>query len=115
MLAGLSEWLDAFGRAWEARDAQAASELFSDNALYQWGPFATRLRGPVMIREAFAEQLEAAGSTTFSYEVLTASNSGGLARWSATIGQTTLEGIIKLTFDDTGLCSNLKAWWNAAP
>ena len=114
MLAGLSEWLDAYGSALEARDAQAASELFTEDAAYQWGPFAQKLRGRVMIREAAAEALEDKQAISFGYEVLTASNRGGLVRWWMKADEQQLEGILKLVFEETGLCSDLKAWWNAA-
>ncbi|MEA2482700.1 MAG: hypothetical protein QOC55_647, partial [Thermoleophilaceae bacterium] len=75
MLAGLSEWLDAYGRAWQERDPVAAAELFTDDAVYHWGPFGRRLRGRVMIREAWAEALEQQDNVVeFGYEVLSATS-----------------------------------------
>jgi hypothetical protein len=115
VLAGLSEWLDAYGRAWEARDAQAACDLFTDDAVYQWSPFANRLRGRVMVREALAEEFETLDKVEFGYEVLTARDRGGIVRWWLNAEQRQLEGIFQLAFDETGLCTSLKAWWNAAP
>ena len=113
MLAGLSEWLDAFGQAWKARDAQAAADLFTEDATYQWGPFASRQRGQPLIREAFAEAFEGQGSVAFGYEVLAATNRGGIVRWWSTVDHTRLEGIFRLHFEDSGLCTSLEAWWNA--
>jgi len=118
VLAGLSEWLDAYGEAWEARDAEAAADLFTEDAVYQWGPFGRKLRGRVMIREAWAEALETQENVKFGAEVLTATQRGGIARWwcSADLPSEGVrshdEGIFRLSFDDSGLCTSLEEWWN---
>jgi hypothetical protein len=120
VLAGLTEWLDAYGKAWEDRDAEAAARLFTEDAVYQWGPFGRRLRGRVMIREAWAEAVEDQANVEFGYEVLTATARGGLARWwcAGDIGERAVrardEGIFRLAFDETGLCSSLEEWFNSA-
>lgn len=119
MLAGLTEWLDAYGKAWEDRDAEAAARLFTEDAVYQWGPFGRRLRGRVMIREAWAEAVEDQANVEFGYEVLTATARSGIARWwcAADIGERAVrardEGIFRLAFDETGLCTSLEEWFNS--
>jgi ketosteroid isomerase-like protein len=119
VLAGLSEWLDAYGRAWQQRDPVAAAELFTEDALYQWGPFGRRLRGRVMIREAWAEALEQQDNVDFGFEVLSATSRGGIVRWwaGADVGQrnvrTRAEGIFRIRFDDSGLCDCFEQWWNS--
>jgi hypothetical protein len=119
VLAGLTEWLDAYGRAWEDRDAQAAGNLFTDDAVYQWGPFGRRLRGRVMIREAWADAVEEQDNVSFGYEVLGASARGGIVRWWCSMDippravRQKIEGIFRLAFDESGLCSSLEEWWNS--
>lgn len=119
MLAGVTEWLDAYGKAWETRDPDAAAELFTDDALYQWGPFGRRLRGRLMIREAWADAVEQQDKVEFGYEVLTASNRGGLVRWWCAMDEpasgvrTQLEGIFRLAFDEQGLCKSFEEWFNS--
>ena len=119
MRAGLSEWLDAYGAAWEARDPEAAAELFTEDALYQWGPFGRRLRGRIMIREAWAEAVETQANVKFGYEVLTATARGGIARWWCSMDvpsrnvRSRDEGIFRLAFDDSGLCTSLEEWFNS--
>ena len=120
MLAGLTEWLDAYGKAWEERDPQAASELFTEDAVYQWGPFGRKLRGRVMIREAWAEAVEEQDKIEFGYEVMAASARGGIVRWWCRMDlpergvRQRIEGIFRLAFDETGLCKSLEEWWNSA-
>jgi hypothetical protein len=119
VLAGLTEWLDAYGKAWEERDAAQAAELFTEDAAYQWGPFGRKLRGRVMIREAWAEAVEDQLNIEFGYEVLTATARGGIVRWwcaadspSRQVRETD-EGIFRLAFDETGLCTSLEEWFNS--
>jgi ketosteroid isomerase-like protein len=38
-------WMDSYGRAWEARDAKAAAELYAENGTYQVTPFVEPMRG----------------------------------------------------------------------
>ena len=119
MLAGLSEWLDEYGRAWESRDADAAGDLFTEDAVYQWGPFGRKLRGRVMIREAWAEATEQQENIEFGYEVLNTTNRGGLVRWWCSFDLTERrvrrrdEGIFRIGFDETGLCRSFEEWWNS--
>jgi ketosteroid isomerase-like protein len=119
VLAGLTEWLDAYGRAWEERDAEQAAGLFTEDAIYQWGPFGRKLRGRVMIREAWADAVETQANVKFGYEVLTATGRGGIARWWCSMdvpGQkvrSDIEGIFRLAFEDSGLCTSLEEWFNS--
>jgi ketosteroid isomerase-like protein len=119
VVAGLTEWLEAYGEAWEQRDADAAAKLFTDEALYQWGPFGRRLRGRPMIREAWAEAVEDQQNIEFGFEVITATARGGIVRWwcAADIPSRNvrgrLEGIFRLAFDEDGLCTSLEEWWNS--
>ena len=119
MKAGLTDWLDDYGRAWRDRDADAAAELFSEDAVYQWGPFGRRLRGRPLIRAAWAEATETQANVEFGYEVLSASQDGGLVRWWSAYDvpererHVRNEGIFRLMFDDDGLCQSLEEWWNS--
>jgi nuclear transport factor 2 (NTF2) superfamily protein len=117
--AGLTEWLDAYGNAWEERDSEAAANLFTEDAVYQWGPFGKKLRGRPLIREAWAEATETQRNVAFRYEVLSAGGSGGMVRWWSEYDQPAqevrvkIEGIFRLAFDEDGLCKSLEEWFNS--
>jgi hypothetical protein len=117
--AGLTEWLDEYGRAWEERDADAAAALFTEDALYQWGPFGRKLRGRPVIREAWAEATDAQRNVEFGYEVLIASARGGVVRWwvAADLPERGVhsrnEGILRIAFDEDGLCNRFEEWYNS--
>jgi len=116
--AGLTEWLDDYGRAWEERDPEAAAQLFAEDAVYQWGPFGKRLRGRPFIREAWAEATESQRNIHFGYEVMSATVRGGLVRWWTAYDRPgdqvhmRLEGVFRLAFDQDGLCTSLEEWFN---
>jgi hypothetical protein len=116
--AGLTEWLDDYGKAWEQRDPELAAELFAEDAVYQWGPFGRRLRGRPVIREAWAEATETQDNVEFGYEVLSATARTGLVRWWSAYDDRARgvrvrdEGIFRLAFDDEGLCRSLEEWFN---
>jgi ketosteroid isomerase-like protein len=119
VLAGLSDWLDAYRHAWETRSPEAAADLFTEDAVYQWGPFGRRLRGRLMIREAWAEAVETQDNVKFGYEVMSASGRGGIVRWWCSMDvpsertHSQIEGVFRLAFEDTGLCTSLEEWWNS--
>jgi SnoaL-like domain len=117
--AGLTDWLDDYGRAWRERDADAAADLFAEDAIYQWGPFGEKLHGRPLIRAAWAEATESQENVEFGYEVLSATQRGGLVRWwsayddAARERHVRNEGVFRLAFDDDGLCKSLEEWWNS--
>jgi SnoaL-like domain len=48
-------WLDAYGRAWEKRDPEAATALFTEDSTYQVTPFLEPMRGRKAIFEYWSE------------------------------------------------------------
>lgn len=114
----LERWLEAYGHAWETRDPDAAASLFTHDALYYETPFGEPARGRDGVREYWARATKIHKDVRFSYEVLSVSDDRGIAWWSAeytrtTTGvQATLDGILVLSFDENGLCRELREWWH---
>ena len=119
MPAGLTEWLEQYGRAWEARDPDAAAALFTDDAVYQWGPFGRRLEGRDAIREAWDAATSTQRNIKFGYEVMASSAGGGIARWwvGADLPDSGVharnEGVFRMAFDEAGLCTSFEEWFNS--
>ena len=53
------EWIEDYGAAWRARDAEALAELFAEDAVYRSSPF----RPPTVGREAIRDYWREATST----------------------------------------------------
>lgn len=114
----LANWLEAYGRAWERRDPEAAAALFSADARYYETPFAPPARGRDGVRAYWAHATRNQADISFAYDTISASNGRGIARWQSRYtrpssgARVTLDGIFLLEFNDDGLCRELREWWH---
>ena len=118
----LTVWLDAYGTAWENRDADAAAALFTEDGTYAWGPFAEPLKGRRAIRRAWETATQTQSGIAFGYEPLARTEDGRyLARWWTALeavqtGQAIrIEGIFLITLTESGQCRVFREWWNEDP
>ncbi len=115
----LSSWLDAYGRAWEQRDPDAAAALFTEDATYQWGPFGPTYSGPDEIRGAWERATGTQQDIHFGYEVIAVEGAVGVARWwvSCLLPAHRLrsrdEGIFAISLDAERRCKDFREWWNS--
>lgn len=113
---GLTRWLDAYRRAWEELDPDAAAALFTDDGTYAWGPYEEPLRGREAIRARWAEVTAAQSDVNFTSEALGVVDAGGVAHWNCkfNVGDLGIEldGIFLVKLTDEGLCSEFLEWWN---
>ena len=114
------EWLRRYKAAWEARDAQAAAEIFSsEGAEYYWTPLEPPKRGLKEIAQAWSEATGRQRDVRFSFNILTVSGSLGIARWQASLtraesGQPAqLDGILLAEFADSSHCRVFREWWHS--
>jgi hypothetical protein len=113
-----TSWLDAYGKAWESRDAQAAAALYSENGTYRVTPFVEPMRGRKAIFEYWSNVARTEENVKFGYEILVASRELNIARWSASFVivpqglKTKLDGIFVISLDEQGRCTSLREWWH---
>ena len=109
-------WLEAYGRAWETGDPEAAAELFTDDAAYHETPFDEPMRGRAEISVYWSGVPRFQDDVRFSYEVLAASE--GVAHWSADFLRlpertpVRLDGILLAKLDADGRCAEFREWWH---
>jgi hypothetical protein len=114
----LADWLDRYGAAWEARDADLAASLFSAGATYQVTPYEEPHRGPAGVRAYWADVTAGQRNVQFGYEILAVAGNTGIAHWHAAFdvadspAHLRLNGIFVLDFDADGRCSRLREWWH---
>ncbi len=117
-LAAFRSWLGAYGRAWEARDPQAAAGFFTEDGTYQVTPFVEALRGRRAILEYWAEVARTEREIRFECEVLAVTPEAGIAHWRASFTRlppglkTALDGIFVISLDAAGCCTALREWWH---
>lgn len=111
-------WLEAYGRAWEARDPAAAAHLYADEGTYQVTPFLEPMRGRAAILEYWKHVAQTEEDIRFGYEILAVTEERGIARWWASFVRvppglkTKLDGIFVIAFDGEGKCTSLREWWH---
>ena len=69
-LTDFTEWLTAYGDAWEAGDAASAAALFTVGATVSPGPFDELLRGRRAIQMHLSEMFGRVSGASFSAQVL---------------------------------------------
>ena len=116
--AALAAWLARYAEAWEQRDPARAAALFTENAPYHEMPFDAPKAGRNGIRDYWATVTADQRDVDFTSSVVAVSGRTGIARWNAKLKSASsgvnveLDGIFVLTFDDGGLCSELREWWH---
>jgi SnoaL-like domain len=114
----LESWLKAYGGAWEARDGEAAAGLFSEDATYQWEPYDEPFRGRAEIRDRWNQATADQDQVRFGFEIVAAPEEVAVVEWWCTFllpkqeSWMDLRGIFLLRFDEDGLCTELREWWN---
>jgi hypothetical protein len=117
-LQAFDDWLDSYGRAWEARNPQAAADLYAEDGTYQVTPFLEPMRGKPAILEYWTHVAQTQQNIQFGYEILAVTPEHGIARWWASFVivppslNTKLDGIFLICLDETGRCHSLREWWH---
>ena len=116
--AALEAWLARYEEAWEQRDPAQAAALFTADAAYHEMPFDAPKAGRAGIRDYWATVTADQRNVDFKSQVVAVNGQTGVARWSASLTSASsgtrveLDGVFVLTFDDSGLCSELREWWH---
>jgi ketosteroid isomerase-like protein len=112
----VGSWLEAYRRAWEEADADAAAALFTEDATYRSNIFQDAYEGRDGVRRywedvtATQEDVRVAMGRPFmdgdrvAAEFWTTMRSDG--------ADITLPGCLLLRFDEDGLCAALREYWH---
>ena len=116
--AKFTDWLDAYKRAWETRDPEAAANLFTANAAYHETPFDEPSRGQEGILEYWSGVTRTQEAIEFSYEILATAEAVGIAHWRSEFtslpsrSAVDLDGIFLVKLDADGKCTEFREWWH---
>lgn len=117
----LMDWLSRYEHAWESRDPEAASRIFTEDALYYETPYAEPFRGRQGIADYWAGVTADQRDVDFTSEVIAVADDVSVAHWNAKLTMAStgeraeLDGIFLLRFGEDGLVSELKEWWVVRP
>jgi len=113
-----AEWLDRYRAAWEQRDPEAASALFTEGATYHEVPYDTPIAGRAAIADYWTTAVGGQRDVRFTSEILACEEDRGLCHWHATFtaaegGATIdLDGIFHCRFADDSHVAAFQEWWH---
>lgn len=114
-----SQWLAAYGRAWETGDAAAVVALFAPDAAYYETPFDSPMVGLPAIEAYWREGAgQAQRDVVFGFDVVAVVEDRGLSHWTASFVRVPsgvrvrLDGILAARFDPNGRCVEFREWWH---
>jgi hypothetical protein len=120
--ATVTEWLDAYVRAWKTYDQQAIADLFSEDATYAYTPFSEPIRGRTAIVASWLEQPDTPGTYDGHYDPIMIEGNravtNGRSRYFEQDGSTLRaewDNIFVLRFDGRGRCMEYKEWYMERP
>lgn len=110
------EWLDRYRRAWITRDAAAARELFTPDAVYREQPFEPPFVGRDAIADYWSRVTAAQRDIELRYGRPVEQGDRVAVEWWATLvndnAPYTLAGEFLLRFAADGRCRELREYWN---
>ncbi len=115
------EWLEAFGRAWQAFDGDAWVALFTDDAEYHEDPFAEAIVGSNALRAYLLAAAESERDVEFTVEQHWVSGTTVLAAWHATFTRRAtgrlvrMAGFLTVEVAPDGRVSRFREWKHYAP
>jgi limonene-1,2-epoxide hydrolase len=114
----LSGWLEAYRRAWQHRDPEAAAGLYAENATYQETPFSPPMHGREEILNYWKNVARTQEDIHVECEIIALAGAHCFAHWRASFVRLPmrirleLDGIFLLTFDAGNRCTSLREWWH---
>jgi ketosteroid isomerase-like protein len=112
-------WIEAYGRAWRDRDAEAVVELFTDDAVYRSSPFRAPHVGHVGIRAYWRTATATQERLELRFGAPIESGDKVVVEWWAVLSDdgedVTLPGCLLLRFAPDGRCEELREYWHVEP
>jgi ketosteroid isomerase-like protein len=115
----VDEWVEAYRRAWEERDADAAAALFTEDSEYRTGPFLEPHRGQEGVRAYWTQVTSTQERVSVRMgRPFVDGDRVAVEFWTAMTNdgaEITLAGSLLLHVAPDGRCSTLREYWVIEP
>lgn len=116
--AEVEEWAEIYRVAWETADSEAVAALFSEDSTYRDQIYEEPHRGRAGVIAYWNDVTSAQTNVTVQMGAPIVDGSRASVEFWTTMNvedaPVTLAGCLLLDFDDDGLCSALREYWNFA-
>ncbi|MET0511877.1 MAG: nuclear transport factor 2 family protein [Thermoleophilaceae bacterium] len=110
------EWIEDYGAAWRARDAEALAELFAEDAVYRSSPFRPPTVGREAIRDYWREATSTQEELDLRFGAPIVHGNRVVVEWWAIMRdsgkEVTLPGSLIMRFGPGGRCLELREYWH---
>ncbi len=114
----VEQWSEAYKEAWEKADSEIVAELFAENGTYRSEIYQEPHRGRSGVIEYWTEVTAAQSDVEVRMGKPFVDGDRAVVEFWTTMrisdDPVTLAGSLLLDFDDTGLCTSLREYWNFA-
>lgn len=113
----LTEWVEAYVRAWESNDPEEIAALFTDEALYYTEPHAEPWRGRAEIVERWLERKDEPGQATFTWRPLAQTSDVSILVGTTAYREPprTYSNLWVVRLEPDGRCREFTEWWMEHP
>jgi hypothetical protein len=112
----VQEWAEKYGRAWVDADSDAVAALFTETATYRANIYEEPHQGRAGISGYWSDATSAQSDVDVRMGIPTVDGAKATVEFWTTMAiagnPVTLAGCLLLDFDDSGLCSALREYWN---
>jgi hypothetical protein len=114
-LAQLTEWLDAYVRAWNTNDPADIAGLFTADAVYRVAPFAPGLQGVDAIVADWLARQDQPGETTFTWRPVALADQVSVIEGTTAYPSRIFRNLWVIRLDPDGRCREFTEWWMQEP
>lgn len=114
-----SEWLGRYFQAWVSNDPEEVASLFSEDAVYYYGPFTEPYRGRKTIVDRWVANPGGQFDIKTQHEAIAVQGNVGVAHWNvkfrsqANLAKVNeLDGILMLRFNSMLECNEHREWYS---
>jgi len=114
-LAGVTDWIDRYVRAWNTNDPADVAGLYTADATYRGAPYRPGFHGVDAIVADWLERADAPGETTFTWRPVALTDEVAVVEGTTTYPTQVFRNLWVLRLDADGRCSEFTEWWMEVP
>ncbi|HEX8255692.1 MAG TPA: nuclear transport factor 2 family protein [Thermoanaerobaculia bacterium] len=107
-------WAEHYFRAWKTNDPADVRALFTEDAVYYYGPFRPPARGrEEIVRRWVANAAQA--NVEIAHEVVAVSGAAAVIHWAVSFdqpsGRVAMDGVLIVQLNEDGRCYEHREWY----